>query len=106
VSIALIGLSLLSPLVAIGVAVFSYVRHRRLIAPERRVPAFLYVFAAIACGAVSAAVGTFLGIDRACAGPAAGNLCGLVGFLVTRPIAGSLGVMLVALGLHLIRPAR
>lgn len=103
-NIALVALALLSPLVAIGLAAFSYIRHYRVIEPARRVSVFLYVLAVVACGGVSAVVGTFAGIDRACAGPSAGNLCGLVGFLVTGPLAGSVGVVLVALGLKLIRP--
>jgi len=97
-------LALLSPLLAIVVAVFSYVRHRRRIEPERRISALLYVLAAIVCGEIAGVTGIFVGIDKACAGPNPGNLCGLVGFLVTGPIAGSLGVVLVALGLQLVRP--
>jgi hypothetical protein len=90
------------PLVAIGVAAFLYVRHCRLIEPARRVSVVVYVLAAIVCGGLAGVVGVALGIDWAC--PNAGNLCGLIGFLVTGPIAGSLGVVLVALALSLIRP--
>ena len=102
----LIWFAPLWPLLAIGGAVFLYVRHCRRIEPARRVSVILYLLAAVICGAVSGALGVALGISWACAGRDAGNLCGLAGFLVTGPIAGSLGIVLVALSLSLIRPER
>ena len=100
----LVWLAPLWPLIAVSCAVFLYVRHCRLIEPARRVSVLLYILAAIVCGGVFGVVGIGLGINWACAGPNAGNLCGLAGFLVTGPIAGSLGIVLVALALLLVRP--
>lgn len=92
------------PLIAIGSAVFFYDRHRRLIEPARRVPVLLYVAAAIVCGGAAGLLGIDLGIQSACSAPNPGNLCGMVGFLIAGPIAGTLGVVLVGLALSLIRP--
>jgi hypothetical protein len=92
------------PLVAVASAVFFYVRHSRRIEPAGRVPIILYIFGVIICGAAAGIVGVGLGIQWACSGPNAGNLCGLVGFLVTGPIAGTVGVVLVGLALSLVRP--
>lgn len=100
----LIPLVPLWPLVAIGSAVFFYVRHSRRIGPARRVSVVLYVFAVIVCGGVAGVLGVSLGIQWACSGVDPGNLCGLVGFLVVGPIAGTLGVVLVGLALSLIKP--
>jgi hypothetical protein len=100
----LIPLVPLWPLISIGCAVFFYVRHSRRIEPARRVSVVLYVLAMIVCGGIAGVLGTGLGIQWACSGPKAGNLCGLVGFLVTGPIAGTLGVVLVGLALSLISP--
>src|SRR5438105_3094033 len=95
----LIPLVPLWPLVAIGSAIFFYVRHSRRIEPARRVPVVLYVLAVIGCGGVAGVLGVGLGIHWACSGPEPDNLCGLVGFLVTGPIAGTLGVLLIGLAL-------
>ena len=103
---SLVWLAPLWPVIAIACAVFFYVRHCRLVEPGRRVSVILYILAAGLCGGVLGVAGIFLGIDWACAGPNPGNLCGLAGFLVTGPIAGSLGVILVALALLLVRPAQ
>jgi hypothetical protein len=100
----LFWLAPLWPLAAIATAVFLYVRHCRLIEPDRRVSVIIFVVAAIVFAGLFGFLGIVLGIDWACAGRDAGNLCGLVGFLVTGPIAGSLGVVLVALALSLVRP--
>ena len=102
----LVWLAPLWPLIAIVCAVFLYARHCRLVEAARRVSLLLYIVAAVVCGLVFGVVGLFWGIDWACRGPNAGNLCGLTGFLVTGPIAGSLGVVLVAVALLLVRPER
>lgn len=100
----LIFLAPLWLLIAIGSAVFFYVRHRRHVEPARRIPVLLYVLAVIVCGGVAGVLGIGFGIHWACSGPNAGNLCGLTGFLVTGPMAGTLGVVLVGLALSLIGP--
>ena len=92
------------PIIAIGSATFLYVRHRQRIGPERRLPVVVYVLAVIVAGGVAAFGGLLLGIDWACAQPGTGNLCGLVGVLVTGPIAGTLAIVLVGLALSLIGP--
>jgi hypothetical protein len=90
------------PLAAIVCAVVLYVRHCRRIEPARQISALVFVLGAIACAAVFGVAGILLGINWACAGPNPGNLCGLTGFLVTGPIAGSVGVVLAALALSLV----
>src|SRR5438105_1123379 len=90
------------PAVAIGSAVFFYIRHRNRIEPERRLPPGVYVLAVIVCGIVAGFIGVVFGIRWACSIPGSGNLCGLAGFLVVGPIAGTLGIVLVGLALSLI----
>ena len=100
----LILLAPLWPVLAIACAVFLYARHTRLVEPGRRVPLLVYILSAGICGAGFGVVGIFGGIHWACAGPNAGNLCGLGGFLVTGPLAGSVGVVLIAVALLFVRP--
>ena len=90
------------PVVAIGSAVFFYIRHRNRIEPERRVPAIVYVSAVIVCGGIAGFLGVAFGTSWAC--PEMGNLCGLVGVLVVGPISCVLAIFLVGLALSLIRP--
>jgi hypothetical protein len=92
------------PMAAIVCAVALYVRHCRRIEQARQISPLVFVLGAIACGAVFGVAGILLGINWACAGPNPGNLCGLAGFLVTGPLAGSVGVVLAALALSLVRP--
>jgi hypothetical protein len=101
---ALVLLFPLWPVIAIGSAIFFYVRHRNRIEPERRVPVIVYILAMIICGGGVGFLGVVLGAAWAC--PGAGNLCGLVGVLVVGPISGTLAIVLVGLALSLIRPAR
>jgi len=98
-------LALLSPLAAIAGAIVSFARYRNRVEPDRRIPVSAYVFAVIACGAVAGFFGFGWGIDHACYGPTAPNLCGLWGFFVTGPIAFALAVAGVGLVLSLIPPA-
>jgi hypothetical protein len=102
----LILLAPLWPAFAIGCAVFLYARHCRLVEAGRRVPLLVYILSTVICGAGFGVVGIFGGIHWACAGPNAGNLCGLEGFLVTGPVAGSVGVVLAALTLLFVPPQR
>ena len=90
--------------VTIGAPVFFYIRHRNRIELERCVSAGVYVLAVITCGAVAGVLGIGFGVRWACAGPNAGNLCGLAGFLVVGPLATTLATVLVGLALSLIRP--
>lgn len=92
------------PVLALAAAVFCYMRHSRLVERERRVPLALYVVALIGAGGLAAFFGIIKGVSWACADPASGNLCGLVGVLVTGPIAGSLAVVAVGLALSFVRP--
>jgi hypothetical protein len=100
----LVLLAPLWPLIAIGSAVFFYVHHSRRIEPARRIPLIVYIAGVIIAGGVTGILGLGWGIRSACSGPRAGNLCGLFGFLVAGPIAGTLGVILVGSALSLIRP--
>jgi predicted ABC-type exoprotein transport system permease subunit len=97
-------LILLSPVVAIGSAVFFYTRHCNRIEPERRVPAVVYALAVIVCGGIAGFLGVAFGTSWACSRPNPGNLCGLVGLFVVGPISCLLAIVLVGLALSLIRP--
>ena len=72
--------------------------------PDRRVPAVAFALAVIVCGAIGGYFGLFFGIERACYGPTARNLCGLWGFFVTGPIALALTILTLGLALSLIQP--
>jgi hypothetical protein len=102
---ALMMLGLVSPIAAIAAAFILYARHRDRVEPERRVPAIWYVLAVFICGAIGGTVGLFFGIEQACYGPEASNLCGLWGFFVTGPISFSLAIVLVGLLVSSVRPA-
>jgi hypothetical protein len=98
-------LGLISPIAAIVAACIIYGRHCDRVEPERRVSGIGYILAIIILGVIGGFVGLFFGIDQACRGPQAGNLCGLWGFFVTGPISFALTVLLVAMVVYSIRPA-
>src|SRR5262249_11722318 len=95
-------LGFLSPLLALIAALALYIRHRRLIERERRVPIIAYVLTLIVCGGVAGYVGMGVGIALAC--PETGNLCGLFGVFVTGPISFSLATVGIGVALSLVRP--
>jgi hypothetical protein len=95
-------LGFLLPLLAIIAAIFFYLRHRRLIEKERRVPVVAYVFALIVCGGVAGYLGMGAGVALAC--PNTGNLCGLFGVFVTGPLSFLLAIVAVGAALSLVRP--
>jgi len=88
------------PPLAVGLAILFYVKHRDRVDTDR-MPLGLYVVAVLVCSGVTWALGVFYGIKWACSTPGTGNLCGLVGFLVSGPIAGTLAI--VALGAAILR---
>ena len=98
-------LGFLSPCAAIVSAFLFYARHRHRVEPHRRIPGLAYALAVIVCGAAGGFFGLFWGIDRACYGPKAPNLCGLWGFFVTGPLGLALAIFAVGLALSLMRPA-
>jgi len=83
------------PLISIAAAVLFYLRHRQRRTVDQRMPPALYAVIVLGSGAVAAFGGVLAGVDLACSRPAPGNLCGLVGVLVTGPIAGTLAIVLV-----------
>lgn len=85
------------PLISICSAVLFYVRHGHRTTADQRMPLPLYVAAVLVVAAVATLGGVLAGVDWACSRPAYGNLCGLVGVLVTGPIAGTMAVVLVGL---------
>ena len=93
------------PFAGIGSALLFYLRHRNRVEPERRVPVALYLLAVVVCGGIAGVLGIVLGIQWGCSIAGAGNLCGLVGFLIVGPIACTVAIVLVGLALSLIRPA-
>jgi tryptophan-rich sensory protein len=94
------------PVIAISSAILFYVRHSRRTNADERMPAVLYAAAVLVCGAVATFGGMQLGVAWACARPESGNLCGLVGVLVTGPIAGAVAVVLLGCGLLWMRPGQ
>ena len=88
------------PPLALGLAIFFYVKHRNRVGMDC-MPLGLYVLAVFVCSGVAGALGVFYGIKWACSTPQTGNLCGLVGFLVSGPISGTLAI--VALGAAILR---
>jgi hypothetical protein len=102
---ALWSLAFLSPLPTIFFAVRFYtIYRRRRPGRGRRLPVVTYVVVLLVCAIIAFPFGLFLGIDAACSGPGAGNLCGLFGFFVTGPFASSLVTFLVS-GLIAVLPA-
>ena len=87
------------PVIAISSAVMFYARHCKRVERDRRLPVTVYIIALVVSGGVAAFGGMLLGAQWACAQPDGGNLCGLVGVLVTGPMAGALAIILVAFGL-------
>jgi hypothetical protein len=85
-------LAFASPIAAIAGAIVIYSRHCKRVGPERRVSALGYTIAVAVCGIAGGYFGLFLGIEKACSGPTAGNLCGLFGFFVTGPICFAVAV--------------
>jgi hypothetical protein len=98
-------LGLILPTAAIVAAFILYGRHCDRVEPERRVSVIGYVLAIVICGAIGGFGGLFFGIEQACRGPQAPNLCGLWGFFVTGPISFALAVLLVVMVVSSIRPA-
>jgi hypothetical protein len=101
----LVPLFPLWPFTAICAAILFYVRHRKRVEPERRVSPIAYALAVIVCGGAAGCLGVIAGIQWGCSIPNAGNLCGLIGFLVVGPFCGTLAVFLVGFALSLIPPA-
>jgi heme A synthase len=99
----LMGVGLISPVVAIMAAFILFIRHRARVEPEGRVPAIGYVLAVIVSGAIGGCFGLLFGLDQAC--PRLGNLCGLWPVFVTGPICLALAILLVGIMVSLIRPA-
>ena len=97
-------LGFVSPCAAIASAFIFYARHRSRIEPHRRVPAIAFALAVIVCGSIGGYFGLFFGIEQACYGPTAPNLCGLWGFFVAGPIALALAIFAVGLALSLMQP--
>jgi hypothetical protein len=93
------------PVLAVGSSIVFYARHANRVDRERRLPIAVYVIALVVSGGVAAFGGMLFGAQWACARPDGGNLCGLVGVLVTGPMAGTLAIILVGLAVSLKRVA-
>jgi len=102
----LIGIGLISPLIALLSAIVFYVHHRERVEPERRMPLVAFILALIVCAGGAGFFGLYIGLELACKTPNAGNLCGLWAFLVTGPILMALGIFLVGLGVNSMQPTR
>ncbi len=74
-------------------AVIFYKRHcKKTPRGENRLPLGLYVVALLICAFVAYWSGTRWGVRIACSGPAPGNLCGLLGFIVVGPLSSIIAV--------------
>ena len=74
-------------------AVIFYKRHcKKTPQGENRLPLGLYVVALLICAFVAYWSGTRWGVRFACSGPAPGNLCGLLGFIVVGPLSSIIAV--------------
>ncbi len=88
-------LCLLSPLIAIGLAIFFYAQHcKERPERERRIPALLYGLGLLVVAVGGYVLGLSYGIERACA-PPADNLCGLAGVFIAGPLAAAVAIVLV-----------
>jgi MFS family permease len=102
----LIGIGLISPLIALFSAIVFYVHHRERVEPGRRVPLVAFILALLLCAIGGGFFGLYIGLELACKTPNPGNLCGLWAFLVTGPILMALGIFLVGLGVNSMQPTR
>src|SRR5262249_21179666 len=93
------------PPLALGLAIFFYVKHRNRVGMDC-MPLGLYVLAALVCSGVAWALGGFYGIKGACSTPATRDLCGLVGVLVRRPISARLAIVALGAATLRIRPSQ
>ena len=93
------------PPLALGLAIFFYVKHRHRVGVDR-MPLGLYVVAVLVCSGGAWALGVFYGIKWACSTPETGNLCGLVGFLVSGPMSGTLAIVALGAAILRIRPSQ
>ena len=85
-----------SPLVGIAAAVYYYIKYRDAPEPKRRPSAFLYALGVLGIAILAFLVGCFAGISVACRSPAAGNLCGLWGFLISGPLLATAAMITFA----------
>ena len=93
------------PPLALGLAILFYLKHRNRVGMDH-MPLGLYVLAVLVCSGVAWALGVFYGIKWACSTPETGNLCGLAGFLVSGPIAGTLAIVALGAAILRIRPSQ
>ncbi len=78
-------------------AAYFYARHcNRTPRGENRFPLALYVVVLLICAFVAFWAGVGLGIDYACSGPSAGNLCGLLGVFVAGPLSSFFTVTVIS----------
>jgi len=93
------------PPLAIGLAIFFYVKHFNRVGMDS-MPLGLYVVAVLVSSGVAWALGVFYGAKWACSTPGTGNLCGLVGVLVSGPITGTLAIVALGAVILRIRPSQ
>jgi hypothetical protein len=99
VSYELIGKLSIVILCAPGIvpAVLFYQRHcRQTLGAQNRLPLGRYVVALLICACVAFWAGTEFGVRLACRGPSAGNLCGLLGFIVVGPLSSIAAVSVLS----------
>jgi hypothetical protein len=88
--------SILSPLFGIGAAVVWYLKYRDAPEPKRHPSLLLYALGVIGVAFAGWFVGAFAGISVACRSPNAGNLCGIVGALISGPLLATAAMITFA----------
>jgi len=91
----LVVAAFVSPLFAIGFAIYYYRHFRSAPQPKRVIPIASFILVLLASAVVFYWIGVGLGISFACSASSS-NLCGLIGFFVLGPLVSSLATIVVA----------
>jgi hypothetical protein len=94
--IALIVAALVSPVFAVGFAIYCYWRYRKGPQPKRPFHIAGLILALLVAAPVFYWLGSGLGISVACSSTTSSNLCGLFGFFVLGPIAAALAIIIAS----------
>jgi hypothetical protein len=79
-------------------AAYLYARHcNRVRQGENRFPLALYIVVLLICAFVAFWAGNAVGVEYACRGPSAGNLCGLLGVFIVGPLSSFFTVTVISL---------
>jgi hypothetical protein len=94
--IALVVAALVSPVFAVGFAIYCYWLYRKGPQPKNFSHIAGLILAPLVATPVFYWLGSGLGISVACSSTTSSNLCGLFGFFVLGPIAATLGIIIAS----------